>query len=133
MAIRVRGGARDTKEPYTVEIDPVSFSHHWAASWNARDVEAVLKHFSEDALFSSPVAQRLGHGNQGVVTGKDALRRYWHEALALNPLLHFEVTNVYAGADAIVIAYRTHDGTTRTEVLVFRARLVVAGYGTLEV
>ena len=30
------------------------FAHDWAASWNARDVEAVLAHFSPDVVFRSP-------------------------------------------------------------------------------
>ena len=33
--------------------------------------------FDEDAVFTSPVAQRVGFARDGVVRGKDALRRYW--------------------------------------------------------
>jgi hypothetical protein len=43
----------------TTETDAVAFSHAWGDAWNRRDVEAVLAHFYGDAIFSSPVAQRI--------------------------------------------------------------------------
>ncbi|MDB5593285.1 MAG: hypothetical protein JWM36_246 [Hyphomicrobiales bacterium] len=52
-------------------------------AWNARDVEAVLAHFHNDVLFVSPVPQTIGFASDGTVRGRHALRRYWHEALAI--------------------------------------------------
>lgn len=116
-----------------MQIQPFSFAQDWASAWNARDVETVLSHFSEDAVFSSPIAKRMGRGVEGAISGKDAIREYWNAALELNPRLRFEITKVYAGADVLVIGYTTQDGAARTEVLVFHGALVVAGYGTAEV
>ena len=31
----------------------------WLAAWNDHDVEAVLAHFAEDVVFSSPFAARF--------------------------------------------------------------------------
>jgi ketosteroid isomerase-like protein len=39
--------------------DPVAFGNEWMRAWNAHDVEAVLAHFHDDVVFSSPVAARL--------------------------------------------------------------------------
>ena len=44
----------------TTEIDAVAFSRAWVDAWNRRDIEAVLAHFHDDAVFSSPIAQRIG-------------------------------------------------------------------------
>lgn len=108
-----------------------AFARDWAAAWNARDVEAVLRHFHPEAVFSSPIASRLGRGDGGVLRGKDPLREYWVAALALNPDLHFEVVDVYAGVDMIGIVYSTQSGEKRLEVLTFQDGLVIAGSGTL--
>jgi ketosteroid isomerase-like protein len=114
-------------------VNASEFSRAWAAAWNRRDVEAVLAHFHDDAVFASPVAQRLGFGEDGVVKGKEALRRYWNGALLGNPDLHFRVHAVYEGVDTLVIAYRTQSDADRVEVLLFQDGLVVQGRGTFGV
>jgi ketosteroid isomerase-like protein len=113
-------------------IDATEFSRAWAAAWNRRDLEAVLHHFHDEAVFTSPVAQRIGFAVDGIVTGKDALRRYWTAALARNPQLHFDVTAVYQGIDTLVIVFKTQDGANRAEGLTFRDGLVIEGHGTFE-
>ena len=95
------------------------FAHDWAASWNARDVEAVLAHFSPDVVFRSPrIAVVHGAGRMSV-TGLAALRDYWQKALAAVPDVHFEVLKVGVGADALTIYYRNQRGTEIAETLVF--------------
>lgn len=110
-------------------IDARSFADSWIDAWNAHDVEAVLAHFADDAVFTSPVAARV-LGGTGVVRGKEALRAYWTQALSLVPELHFELIGVYAGVGALVINYRNHAGHLRCEVLVFDGTRVVSGHGT---
>jgi len=110
--------------------DPHAFALAWAAAWNARDLESALAHFKDDAVFSSPIARKMGRGIEGVVTGKAAIREYWTAALVLNPQLNFTVRSVYAGVDVIVIGFETQDGTQRTEVLIFEDGLVKTGFGT---
>lgn len=114
----------------TLTVDAVEFSRTWEEAWNRRDIEAVLTHFAEDAVFTSPVAQRVGFAQDGVVRGKDALRRYWLAALENNSNLKFRVTAVYRGIDTIVIAFRNQEGLDRTEVLRFADGLVIEGHGT---
>jgi hypothetical protein len=110
--------------------DPEAFARHWVAAWNAHDVEAVLAHFADDVVFTSPVASQLLEGSDGVVRGKSALRAYWSEGLRRIPDLHFEVVGTYAGVDVLVINYRNHRGGLVSEVLRFEGDLVVEGHGT---
>jgi ketosteroid isomerase-like protein len=110
--------------------DPVQFSGQWLAAFNAHDLEAVLAHFAEDVVFSSPVAARVLPDTAGVVRGKPALRAYWTRALTLVPDLHFELLGVYAGVDTLVLHYRNQAGGLVNEVLVFDGGLVVQGHGT---
>ncbi|MCW2512957.1 MAG: hypothetical protein JWR11_1999, partial [Mycobacterium sp.] len=83
--------------------DAAAFAADWVEAWNAHDVEAVLAHFHDDVVFSSPVAARVLPQTRGVVRGKDALREYWMTALDLLPDLHFEVIGVYRGESLLVI------------------------------
>ncbi|KAA1425244.1 nuclear transport factor 2 family protein [Mumia zhuanghuii] len=110
--------------------DPQSFAVQWRDAWNAHDVEAVLAHFADDVVFTSPVAAQLLDDSDGVLRGKDALRAYWTEGLRRIPDLRFEVVGVYAGLDTVVINYRNQKGGLVNEVLHLRDGLVVEGHGT---
>lgn len=109
---------------------PEAFARDWCAAWNARDVEAVLAHFHDYVVFTSPVAARVVPESGGVVRGKDALRRYWSAALAALPDLQFEVVATYIGTNALVINYRNQRGQLVNEVLIFDGELVREGHGT---
>jgi SnoaL-like domain len=111
----------------------LAFARRWVRAWNDRDVEAVLSHFAEDAVFSSPLADRVVPGSGGVICGKEALRRYWTEALRHNPGLHFELLGVYFGVDLLVIRFRNQEGIDRCEILTFSGGLVRTGHGTFAV
>jgi ketosteroid isomerase-like protein len=113
-----------------VNLDAVAFSKQWVEAWNAHTVEAVLEHFHDDVVFTSPVAAKVLPETAGVVRGKPALRRYWARALQRIPNLRFIVTDVYKGIDTIVIAYRNQDGGMVSEVLRFSGELVIEGHGT---
>lgn len=102
-----------------MDIDPSQFATRWAAAWNAHDVEAVLAHFHDDAVFTSPFARQLLPETGGVLRGKAAIRAYWNTGLARIPDLRFHVDAVFAGVDTLVIAYTNQKGVR-----------VIEGHGT---
>ncbi|WP_214408862.1 nuclear transport factor 2 family protein [Sphaerisporangium fuscum] len=106
------------------------FADEWVDGWNSHDLDRILKHYSDDVVFTSPVAARILDGSDGVVRGKEALRAYWTEALSRIDDLRFEVLGVYAGVDTVVVNYRNQVGQLVNEVLTFDGDLVVAGMGT---
>jgi ketosteroid isomerase-like protein len=106
-----------------------AFADQWARDWNAHDIEALLKHFADDVVFTSPVAVRL-LGGDGVIRGKQALRTYWSAGVRLIPDLRFEVLAVYAGINTLVINYRNQAGGEVCEVLTFDGPLIAEGHGT---
>ncbi|MHB1960017.1 MAG: nuclear transport factor 2 family protein [Acidobacteriaceae bacterium] len=117
-------------------IDPIGFAREWEAAWNRRDVEAVLEHFHEDAVFTSPLAQKIGVAADGVLKGKSAIRSYWETALAKSQAseTRFQVTRVYQGVDTLVIAFviaSKDQKVDRVEVLRFKDGLVIEGHGTV--
>ena len=109
--------------------DPWVFAARWCAQWNARDLEGLLTHFTDDVVFTSPVASRV-LGGDGTVRGKAALREYWRLGLEMITDLRFEVIDVYGGVDTIVINYRNQAGRQVCEVLTFVGELVSKGHGT---
>jgi ketosteroid isomerase-like protein len=114
-------------------MDPnraAAFAESWCEAWNSHDVDAVLSHFSDDAVFTSPVAARMLPETAGVLRGKAAIRAYWSAALARVPELRFEVRETYAGIDQLVIQYRNHLGGLVCEVLRFEGDVAVEGAGT---
>ena len=109
----------------------MKFSQEWVNAWNAHDVEAVLVHFHDDVVFTSPVALELLPQTHGTVRGKAALRAYWSAALTRVPELEFTVEGVYQGIDTIVINYRNQSGRLVNEMLRFtNENLVIEGHGT---
>ncbi len=106
------------------------FSAEWLDAWNAHDLEAILAHFADEVVFSSPLALQIVEGSDGVLRGKEALRAYWREGLRRNAELHFEIEDLYLGVDTIVIHYRNQSGALVNEVLTFEGPLVVEGHAT---
>ena len=47
--------------------DPKSYADQWLRAWNAHDIEAVLDHFHDDVVFTSPVAARVVPESDGLV------------------------------------------------------------------
>ncbi len=106
------------------------FVDAWLKAWNDHDLDRVLGHFTDDVVFTSPVAAQLLAGSDGVISGKAALRHYWGEGLRRIPDLHFEVVGVYLGIGVVVINYRNQAGNFVNEVLGFDGSLVCWGHGT---
>lgn len=118
------------ERPTVSTPEPDVFAEEWASAWNRRDVEAVLAHFHDDIVFTSPVAAELAPGTAGVVRGKAALRDYWSAALELMPDLHFDILGVYRGQSVLIINYRNQRGDLVNEVLEFDGGRVRRGHGT---
>jgi len=56
------------------------YAREWAANWRAKNVEAVLSHFSPEIVFRSPLIAKVLGNSQASVTGLSELRHYWSTA-----------------------------------------------------
>lgn len=100
----------------------------WVAAWNSHDLERILSHYTEDFEMRSPLIAERGFSPTGVLRGKPAIRPYWAAGLAASPPIRFELLDVYAGADTVVIHYRSVGRRLVTEVLDLDAdRRIVRG------
>lgn len=81
----------------------LAFANDWVNAWNARDLEKVLSHYSEDFTIESPLAVKLYPQSGGTVIGKDEVRKYWTIGLEKSPNLKFELLDVLIGVNSLAL------------------------------
>lgn len=107
---------------------PEAFARAWIAAWNSRDLERVLALYDDSAEMTSAGIARLGLDARGHLKGKDCLRAYWSRALAGLLNLRFDLLDVSASPDSVVVRYRNERGSTICEYLRTNAEgLIVQG------
>ena len=94
------------------------FAKEWIVSWNRHDLDAILEHYAEDVVFTSPFAARLVPGSDGTVKGRPALRDYFKAGLAAYPELCFTLRHVAAGVDSVTLIYDSVKGLLAAETMV---------------
>jgi len=115
------------------ELEAKSFAREWIEAWNSHDLDAILSHYAENVVLTSPVAAKLLNDPSGTVEGPTALRSYFQRGLAAYPNLHFELLDVMQGLSSIVLCYTNQKGTKTAEFMEFgkdgKIARVVANYG----
>jgi YbgC/YbaW family acyl-CoA thioester hydrolase len=108
-----------------------SFARAWIDAWNRRDVEAVLAHYADDAVFLSPKAERFVGSPR--IEGKSALRAYWETALEQNAALRFTLDTAFWSprTETLTVSFQAELGTAAparvVEVMRFSAGKIVHG------
>ena len=102
-----------------------SFAAEWIAAWNAHDLPRVLSHYSDDFDMDSPFIIEIAGEPSGGLQGKEKIRAYWQAALKKHPGLHFELLDVFLGANSVVLHYRRNSGQPAAEVLFFNEQGLV--------
>ncbi len=81
------------------------FAKQWIDSWNSKDLEAILSHYAEHVVFSSPFVIKNHINDRGTILGKTELRNYFEKALERNPDLHFDLQHVMVGIKSVTLIY----------------------------
>lgn len=87
----------------SARIDARAFADRWISDWNNKDVEAVLGHFSENVVFTSPRAKAVLGSPR--VEGKSRLREYWTKAIYRIQAIRFTLDYVISDGDRMSIVY----------------------------
>jgi hypothetical protein len=99
------------------EAEAQVFALEWIATWNSRDLERILQHYTEDVEVTSPLVESVLGPGRVTVRGKDAVRAYWGPALARYPDLHFVLYRAYAGAHSVLLHYQSVQGLVAAECM----------------
>lgn len=81
------------------------FAEEWIAAWNAHDLESILSHYTDDFEMISPAIRKIAEEPSGTLAGKEAVGRYWAEALRRTPDLRFELLHVLTGVGSVTLIY----------------------------
>jgi hypothetical protein len=97
------------------------FAHEWLDAWNKHDVNLIMKHYADSIEFCSPVVQKVLGDPKGVVSGIDNLRDYFSRQLQKFSTLHFQLLDVFASPQSIVLYYKINRGLLAAEVMILDA------------
>jgi len=98
------------------------FAREWIEAWNRHDLDAILAHYAEDVVFTSPFAVKLLGVPDGIVKGLPALRTYFQRGLAAYPDLRFTLQHVAVGVDSLTLIYQSVKGLLAAETMVLDDR-----------
>jgi hypothetical protein len=103
-----------------------------STAWNHRDIDAIMTHYADDVVFSSPtVVKRWGHAD-GWLHGKAKLCENFAIGVRA-PGLSFELVDVFLGVHAMCIIYRRESGALVSDLVELdehgHGRRVLACYG----
>ena len=107
-----------------MSFDPAHFTRLWIAAWNRRDVEAVLAHYAETAVFVTPKAEAII--GRAETRGKAELRHYWTTISGKIDSLVFTYDRAYwdpLHRTLTMLYIATIDGVSKraTEIVTFNA------------
>lgn len=106
----------------------VALARRWLTAFNARDLDGLLALYEDDAVHVSPKLRDRHPETRGEIAGKDALRRWWADAMTRLPDLRYQELHLTAMGDRVFMEYlRTVPGEPDlivAEVLVARDRRI---------
>lgn len=118
----------------TPELTAKEFALEWIAAWNSHNLDAIMPHYDDEVVLTSPVAAKLLNRTSGTVEGKAAVRDYFRRGLEVYPNLNFELLDVMHGISSVVLCYRNQKGTKTAEFMELgesgKIMRVVANYST---
>jgi len=82
------------------------FVQDWLEGWNARDLDRIMVHYGEAAVFQSPSVLALGAGGDGTVRGRAAIRELYRRGLERFQRLRFELEEVIDRPYGVIVIYR---------------------------
>jgi hypothetical protein len=95
-----------------------SFADEWIHAWNNRDIEAIMSHYVDNVVFSSPFILKVQVNDNGTIHGKSELKKYFERALEKNPDLHFDLKHIMVGIKSITLIYTRKKTMLASEVMI---------------
>ena len=104
----------------------------WCDAWNGRDIDAVMEHYSDDVVLSSPLVVKRWGVEDGRLHGKERVRENFAIGMR-TPGLHFTFVDVLLGVNAMCVLYRRESGALVGDLVEFdaegRGTRVIACHG----
>lgn len=95
--------------------EAVAFARRHVDVWNSLEIDAILDHYTDDAVLSSPVAKSVT--GSATIRGKAELRDYFTRALTEFPNLQFRLHHTFRGEHGLTLLFQGAGGRLVAEVL----------------
>jgi hypothetical protein len=105
-------------KPLTAEAI-AAFVQHWMQAFNDHDLDRIMTHYSDELEFYSPLIPLLQFNQEGRISTKADLRRYFQIGLNTYPDLHFTLLNYFTGINSVVIYYTSVNNRLAAETFQF--------------
>lgn len=100
-----------------------SFAQEWLDAWNKHDIDLIMKHYDDSIEFCSPIVQKVLNKPDGVVYGIQNLRDYFTRQLQRFPTLHFQLLDVFASPQSVVLYYKINRGLMAAETMILNSEM----------
>jgi len=97
-------------------VDYDKLAETWYAAWNSHDLAAIMALYAEGVRFTSPFVRTLGFAQDGTLTSKAELERYFTLGLSKIPNLRFTPVVNCIGAEGHTMVYRNQSDAWVTEM-----------------
>ncbi len=95
-----------------------SFADEWVHAWNNKNIAAIMNHYDDNVVFSSPFILKTQINKRGTIHKKSELRKYFESALVKNPDLHFDLKHIMVGIKSITLIYTRKKTMLASEVMI---------------
>jgi hypothetical protein len=99
------------------------FAQEWLEAWNKHDVDRIMEHYDHSIEFCSPVVQKVLGDPKGMVIGIDNLRNYFSRQLQKFSDLRFQLLDVFASPQSVVLYYKINRGLLAAEVMILNQKM----------
>lgn len=83
----------------------IAIAQKWFEAFNEHDLEKLLRLYDADAKHYSPKLKLREPQTNGLVQGKDQLRKWWKDAFDRLPTLHYNVNTLTADTERVFMEY----------------------------
>lgn len=102
---------------HLTEESAQSFARQWIDTWNSRDLAAIMELYAREIRFFSPYIIKLGMNDEGCITDKSDLEKYFAKALGVYTDLHFDFHDVLTGANSLILYYESVNNRMAAEMM----------------
>jgi hypothetical protein len=83
---------------------------NWIEAWNSHDLNRILSHYADGIEFTVQTAVTRWNKPDGVLKGKEELKKHFEKGLELAPKLHFELEKIFWAPNGYAVLYRRENG-----------------------
>lgn len=104
-----------------IETKANSIGQEWVNAWNGHDIDAIMEHYADDVVFTSPFVIAINNDPSGTLHSKSEVKAYFERALKAYPNLKFELFKILTSVNSMVVYYRSVKQLYAAEFMEFNA------------